>query len=762
MRRHSLSAFWRIMIVLLIISAAFNNLPVSKAAQSGPELWSQEYAGSGAWEAKLYDMAIDKTGNIILAGAVWQANQPDFVTLKYSKTGELLWENTYNGPASINDEARAVVVDDGGNVYVTGFSATRASFEDYYTIKYNSEGTLIWEARHSGSGNQPDIATVLVLHRDYLYVTGHSVNENGANIITTIKYAGADGGVVWKKNHAGHSTSAIFSDSQGNIYVAGVQLNDTAILKYAPDGSEVWTAYYDDPDGKVSSPKAMVLDKDENILVIGNAGDKIVVFKMASAGDMLWSRQFSGAFDAVSTPGSIAVDGEGNVYVCGSGWMNSDGYNDALARKYSPEGNLLWEASYNGPASGNDFANDLLVNQDGVVYVATSSTGDLYKDSTVLKYSPKGGLVQVLRYRNEDNRSYEAFTVGLDKSANLIVGGEINMDQGILLVKYGQDPGPEIYLEDVIVTEGNTSKDAGEVHLYVRLNSPLHYAVSVDYHTIAGSANPGEDFKSSQGTLLIEPGNNNGHFELSIVGDTLPETDELFYVDFSTPTNASLFTSRAYVTIREDDRNLLRWIVRYDNPAGIHDVGIDLEVDPDGNLVIIGGSSGGGVLFNRLFKYDPDGNLIWEKIVNSQSNLLALDQLGNIYLAGGSEADELILSKYDSQGSLKWEYSFIGPTGLGGHFWDLAIDPSGNVAVAGSYIVSGDEFDAIIGALTMKFDPQGVLLWSQVTGTTQDDWGGAEKIATDRGGNILTARESITPAGRSLVVLNTVLMATCS
>ncbi len=158
-----------------------------------------------------------------------------------------------------------------------------------------------------------------------------------------------------------------------------------------------------------------------------------------------------------------------------------------------------------------------------------------------------------------------------------------------------------------------------------------------------------------------------------------------------------------------------------------YDAGSDLAVDPDGNLIVTGGSSGGGIHFSRLFKYGPDGNLIWEKIVTSRINKLALDQLGNIYLAGGSEAEVMILSKYDSQGNLKWEYSSAGPTGLGGFFRDIAIDPSGNVAVAGSYIVSGDEFGAIIGALTMKFDPQGALLWSQVTGTTQDDWGGARR-----------------------------------
>jgi hypothetical protein len=61
----------------------------------------------------------------------------DYATIKYDLNGTELWVALYNGPANNDDYAYALVVDDSGNVYVTGQSTGIGTGWDYATIKYS-------------------------------------------------------------------------------------------------------------------------------------------------------------------------------------------------------------------------------------------------------------------------------------------------------------------------------------------------------------------------------------------------------------------------------------------------------------------------------------------------------------------------------------------------------------------------------------------------------------------------------------------------
>ena len=83
------------------------------------------------------------------------------MTLRYSAAGTLVWRTTSNAPAGTNDEAFAMNVDVGGNVYITGRRDDGAN-DEFVTIKYDRNGVEEWRvSTDDPSGDQTASALAL-------------------------------------------------------------------------------------------------------------------------------------------------------------------------------------------------------------------------------------------------------------------------------------------------------------------------------------------------------------------------------------------------------------------------------------------------------------------------------------------------------------------------------------------------------------------------------------------------------------------------
>jgi hypothetical protein len=130
-----------------------------------------------------------------------------------------------------------------------------------------------------------------------------------------------------------------------------------------------------------------------------------------------------------------------------------------------------------------------------------------------------------------------------------------------LIIDDDPPPPPEFLAADVRVIEG--SSGTTEVPLPLsrlaaqsRQRGPStldpNQLVTLDYATADGTATAFADYLPSAGTLTFdgEPSP-----RLRVLGDTLAEPNETFFVDFSNPNNAVLDGARATVTIVDDDAN---------------------------------------------------------------------------------------------------------------------------------------------------------------------------------------------------------------
>ncbi len=81
--------------------------------------------------------------------------------------------------------------------------------------------------------------------------------------------------------------------------------------------------------------------------------------------------------------------------------------------------------------------------------------------------------------------------------------------------------------------------------------------LSVDYATRDGLARAGEDYLAVSGTLILYPGETQAVIPVEIVGDTVSEVDEMFYLDVCNPVGGSFGEGVARLTavrtILDDD-----------------------------------------------------------------------------------------------------------------------------------------------------------------------------------------------------------------
>ncbi len=330
--------------------AGGRNYVTIKYNSAGAEQWVALYNGPDRSADEAYDLAVDQVGNVYVTGRSHVSeNDWDYATVKYDSAGQQQWCARYNGPGNEFDEAYAVAVDNGGNVYVTGLSHGNGTYSDYATIKYNSQGEQQWVARYDGPLNYGDWAHDVVLDlAGNVYVTGHS----------------------W-----------------------GTSFNtDYATIKYNSAGEQQWVARYNGPINGYDYARALALDGDGNVLVTGESmGDRdlyeYATIKYNSAGIEQWVARYSGPGDGWEGGTSIAADVSGNVFVTGSSIGIGTDY-DYATLKYNAFGQQIWVARYTGPGNDWDYAYSLVLDGGGNAYVTGSSAGcGTGTDYCTIKYS---------------------------------------------------------------------------------------------------------------------------------------------------------------------------------------------------------------------------------------------------------------------------------------------------------------------------------------------------------------------------------------
>ncbi|MEO8664592.1 MAG: SBBP repeat-containing protein, partial [Ignavibacteria bacterium] len=504
--------------LLLHMGLNFSNAQVTK-------LWASYYNSPTNASDIAKAIAVDNEGNIYVTGESPSTGTGiDFATVKYNSAGVQQWSVRYNRLGSLADRPSGIVVDDAGNVYVTGVSSLGAGYSVLTTVKYNSAGIQQWAARKGDtirtSAPSPFKSPIGLDNSGNIYVGGItrvSAIENGSYLL--IKYD-SNGDSLWSRTYDGTSLTAGLGSSVSVVKVAGNYVYVTGksydmspnrtyatTIKYDLDGVLQWIVKDSLINGS-DDVKDMDIDPAGNVIVTCDFGFNILTIKYDPEGNRLWRTYYTGiAGDHYDEVTGVDTDLSGNIFITG----NSDrsvSDRDFLTLKYDINGNQLWEKFYNGSGNDGDYSNDIHVDNAGNCYITgTAYQTGFHTDIATIKYNTAGVQQWSITFDGENNTDNDyGNAIVVDSSGNVIVTGLASRPAGhgddFATVKFSQASSSVLNMTAYIqgfYDPGSNSMIADTASVYLRSSTAPYNKIDSAKGVLSNSGTGSFTFNNAAG-----------------------------------------------------------------------------------------------------------------------------------------------------------------------------------------------------------------------------------------------------------------------
>lgn len=329
--------------------SVLSDITTIKYNSAGVQQWIAFYNGPGSGVDEGFALILDGSGNVYVAGRCMGSTGQDMVVIKYNNSGVQQWAQTYDGTANSLDAARSAAVDAAGDVYICGWSYGSTSGSDFMVIKYNSSGVLQWAKRINGTGNGGDAAEKIKIDAaGGIYAAGYVTNSGSGYDFYTVKY-NSSGTLQWEHTYNGPDNLYDLShsmdlDEAANVYVGGESQKsgpnyDFALVKYSSSGTELWTRRFNGSDNGNDHPYCVITDSRGNSYIGGTSstltsGMDFELIKYNPEGIFQWSQTYNGTGNSHDYLRSIALDGLNYVYVTGESFGGASSYDYATIKYF--------------------------------------------------------------------------------------------------------------------------------------------------------------------------------------------------------------------------------------------------------------------------------------------------------------------------------------------------------------------------------------------------------------------------------------------
>lgn len=295
-----------------------------------------------------------------------------------------------------------MALDGADDVIVSGRMFETGREDEVVTIKFRgSDGEFVWESKEGGAARLDDRGLdVDCGATDDPVVAGLVQNADGSASLLVVRYDGADGGILWTDVQPGlvndlSGDGWVQVDAAGDAVVAcklwgGATSYDIRVVKYAgADGTILWERTYNHGGASPDDPSHMILDAAGDVLLAGvTSGDYLVAKLSGADGGTLWTATYEGPQGWYDVANRVAVGPDGTVLVTGFSDGIGSGWDVATLAFDGATGKQQWVARWDGESGSTDEGRSLVLDDAGTrLYVSGYSYDSISgMDELVLAY----------------------------------------------------------------------------------------------------------------------------------------------------------------------------------------------------------------------------------------------------------------------------------------------------------------------------------------------------------------------------------------
>jgi hypothetical protein len=407
--------------------AAKDNGAVTIKAGDETAYWWSEYGdllidNQDDWGSSV---EYDSHGNVYIVGGTYHnigdnSTNIQALLVKYSPTGELLWQKAMFDQDVIWIRGEGLWIDSADNLFMI---VQNDEINLSYLLKLDTEGNVVWQVQMDPTpDNSVGVIDIDGDNQGHVYIVGRQnyVNNDERSEPWVACYDTTDGTCIWQQ-HVDITGALYWSNTAYGIavgveplpavYITGQayisnQWQAFLVSMDAESGTLNWSNQLYRNDGWYSSGNDVAVDAHGAVYVVGENSSGLEISKWSSAGSLAWAKVMDKFGD--SGGNSLDFDRDGYLYITGyNGNAGNTGNNGWLVIKMDQTGAIIWQNILGSPVNNidqwyydghkeiavNSVQNSLVIT--GYTYVGTTATirESLYNSNMLTAQFPLDGTM---------------------------------------------------------------------------------------------------------------------------------------------------------------------------------------------------------------------------------------------------------------------------------------------------------------------------------------------------------------------------------